>query len=507
MNSLRSQDSQADQENHTIIDANRLGIKFVAGKRDDMKSIVFRNRGDKGEFWALKGVSFSCARGDIIGIIGSNGAGKSTLCSVISRLLRPDRGDIHVAGEVSALLSLGTGFRRELTGRENIYLNGMMLGFSKKHMETIYDEILEFSGLHAFIDQPIKHYSSGMRARLGFSIATILDPEILVLDEALSTGDAEFKRRAMKKTQELVKTAKVVIIVSHNINFIEANCTKALWIDKGVLKADGLPADVCAQYRQMAESHGTKPVPKKLRLKKTETVATDFPVIEATNLGVRYKVNGEDFWALKDCTFTVNEGDILGIIGHNGAGKSTLCKVLSGILRPDEGHVRTDGEISALLSFGSGFNKQLSGSDNIFLNGLMLGISKNELKYLYDQIVDFSGLGKFIDKPVKTYSSGMVSRLGFSIATMIEPDIFMIDEALAAGDMIFYEKASARIQEMINTAKAVLIVTHSMRFVKNVCTKVMWMKNGKIMHIGTPEESIALYEKDIDTAGKTKLRF
>ncbi|MCR3921769.1 MAG: ABC transporter ATP-binding protein [Firmicutes bacterium] len=491
--------TQAKQNKSSLVHAADVGIKYRAGrKREDVKSIFLNNRGGLGDFWALKGINFSASAADIIGVIGSNGAGKTTLCRVISRLLRPDVGTISVTGEVSALLSLGTGFNKELTGSENIFLNGMMLGFTHKHMNQIYDDIVDFAGLSAFIDQPIKTYSSGMRARLGFSIATMLEPEILVLDEALSTGDAEFYQRAMAKTKELVAKAKVVIIVSHDIDFIENNCSKAIWIDHGQLQAEGAPATVCAQYRQMVASTGYKPTPKKrkLRLKKTESKIGEETVIAAHQLGLRYSVKGKDFWALRHCSFTIKQGEIVGIIGPNGAGKSTLCSILSGILKPDEGTLHTEGDVSALLSFGSGFNKQLTGSDNIYLNGLMLGMSKKQIDDLYQEIVDFSGLEKFIESPMKTYSSGMVSRLGFSIAAMIEPDIFIIDEALATGDMTFYEKASARIQEMINTAKAVLIVTHSMAFVQKVCTKAIWLKQGQIMHVGTPDETIALYQAD-----------
>ena len=488
------------QQQLPLIQADDVGVKFRAGrKREDFKSIFLNNRGNLGDFWALREVNFAAVAADIIGIIGSNGAGKTTLCRVISRLLRPDEGSMSVNGEVSALLSLGAGFNKELTGRENIFLNGMMLGFSRQHMEQIYDDIVEFAGLQAFIDQPIKNYSSGMRARLGFSIATMLEPEILVLDEALSTGDAEFNQRAISRTKELVAKAKVVIIVSHDINFIEKNCSKAIWLDRGRVMAEGDPAEVCAQYRQMVQAGGLKKTSKKrkLQLKKTDSKIGEETVIAAHDLGLCYNFRGKDFWALRHCSFSVKQGEIVGIIGPNGAGKSTLCSILSGILKPDEGKLQTKGEISALLSFGSGFNKQLSGHDNIYLNALMLGMSKHRVDEVYQDIVDFSGLGQFIENPIKTYSSGMVARLGFSIATMLEPDIFIIDEALATGDLTFYEKASARIQEMINTAKAVMIVTHSMSFVQKVCNKAIWLQKGQIRYIGSPEEAIALYQADI----------
>lgn len=487
----------ANYKENSAVEARSVGIKFTKGrKRDDIRSVLFNLHKRTQDFWALREIDFSWAPGDVIGIIGFNGAGKSTLCRVISKLLVPDEGAITVKGEVSALLSLGTGFNKDLTGNENIYLNGMMLGFSRKHMDTIYQDIVEFSGLGDFIDQPIKYYSSGMRARLGFSIATMLQPEILVLDEALSTGDAEFNAKAMARTKEMVKKAKMVVIVSHDINFIRDNCTKVIWIEQGKLKTAGDPQEVCPAYQEHALSQKNLKPPKRLKFKQTTTKAGDETVIQATNLGLKFNLDGKDFWALRDCSFTVKQGEIVGIIGPNGAGKSTLCRILSGILKPDTGSLTQEGEVSALLSLGSGFNIQLSGRDNIYLNGLMLGIPKRELETLVDEIIDFSGLEEFIDEPIKNYSSGMVARLGFSIAAMLEPDIFIIDEALSTGDMTFYEKASARIQEMINSAKAVIVVTHSMAFVKKVCTKAIWLKQGQIMHMGDPVETVELYTAD-----------
>ncbi|MTI95325.1 MAG: ABC transporter ATP-binding protein [Firmicutes bacterium] len=497
---MKLQANAEPAKNYSVI-AKDLGIKYLAGRKgEDLKSLVLNPRVRSGVFWALRQVDFSCFAGDVVGIIGSNGAGKTTLCRVISNLLRPDEGSMTVKGEVSALLSMGTGFNHGLSGKDNIFLNGMMLGFSKKEITKMYDDIVEFSGLHEFINQPIKKYSSGMRSRLGFSIATMLNPEILVLDEALSTGDADFKARAMQKTKELVANAKIVIIVSHNIDFIAKNCSKAVWIDRGRVMAHGEPAEVCDKYRAMVAEKRLKKPPKRLRLRKTETLPGDEIVIEAKDLGLKYNLDGKDFWALRHCNLAVKEGDILGVIGHNGAGKSTLCKLISEILKPDEGSISVKGNINALLSLGSGFNRQLSGRDNIFLNGLLLGIPKKELEYLYDDIVEFSGLEKSIHLPVKNYSSGMVSRLGFSIAAMLEPDIFIIDEALSAGDMSFYERASERIQEMVKSAKAVVIVTHSMKFVQNVCTRAVWMKQGNIIQEGNPGEIIEMYRQDVRQA-------
>jgi teichoic acid transport system ATP-binding protein len=485
-----------------IIDANNIGVKYFAGrKREDIKSSVnnlLLNTGKiDDEFWALKDISFQGFKGEIIGVIGYNGAGKTTLCRVISRLLKPDTGYINVKGEVSALLSLGTGFNKELSGKENIYLNGMMLGFSKREVDKLYQEIVDFSELGNFIEQPLKYYSKGMKARLGFSIASTLEPEILVLDEALSTGDIGFKERASERIRELVQYAKMVLIVSHNIDFIKNNCTKVIWIHNGSIKALGKPEEVSEQYKlkAMASRKTKKSI---INLKETERNIGNETIIKVSNLGLKYSLNKrEDFWALKDVNFTVNKGEILGIIGGNGSGKSTLCRVLSRILKEDEGNVEINGEVAALLSFGTGFNKQLSGADNIYLNGLMFGLPKNRITRLFNDIVSFAELERFINSPIKHYSSGMRSRLGFSIASMTEPDIFIIDEALSAGDMSFYEKASERIQEMLTLSKAVIVVTHNMSFVKTVCTRAIWLKKGRVMDDGSPEKVVARYVEDV----------
>jgi len=489
-----------------IIDAKNVGVKFDLDKRrEDIKGAVLNlllrkkeKENKEKSFWALKSISFEGFKGDIIGILGSNGAGKSTLCKVISKLLRPDKGDMQVRGEVSALLSLGTGFNQELSGKENIYLNGMMLGFSKKQIDVLYNEIAGFAGLGDFIDQPMKYYSSGMKSRLGFSIAAMLKPEILILDEALNTGDASFQEKAAAKMKEIVKTARMVLIVSHDLSFIERNCTKAIWIDSGEVRAIGGSKGICEQYKTFALANAPPRKTTKViaNLKKTEENIGDETVIEVKNLGLQYNLKNKKFWALKDINFTVKKGEIVGIIGHNGAGKSTLCKILSKILKPDEGGVTVNGDVAAILSFGTGFNVQLSGADNIYLNGLMLGLSKKRIGEVYDDIVSFSDLKEHIHKPVKNYSTGMSTRLGFSIASMIEPDVFIIDEALSVGDMSFYEKATERMQEMLTISKAVIVVTHSMDFVETVCTRAIWIDNGKVIYDGKPKDAVAKYREN-----------
>jgi teichoic acid transport system ATP-binding protein len=208
----------------SLLNAQNIGVKYViGGERDDFKSRTFNvllRRQKKEIFWALKNVSFEGYPGDILGIIGSNGAGKTTLCRLISGLLRPDEGQLRVDGNVSALLSLGIGFNPMLSGGENIFLNGMMLGFSKKYIKDLFHEIIDFSEIEDFINEPVKNYSSGMRARLAFSIAATIEPEILVIDEALSAGDIGFSEKAGQRLQQIISQSKIVIIVTHSMPFV-----------------------------------------------------------------------------------------------------------------------------------------------------------------------------------------------------------------------------------------------------------------------------------------------
>ncbi|GAE26258.1 teichoic acid export ATP-binding protein TagH [Halalkalibacter wakoensis JCM 9140] len=405
------------EDKNSIVVAKNVGVSFTPDNRsDDFKSHVFnkfkrKNENEvKGQFWPLKSIDFTGYEGEVLGIIGSNGSGKTTLCKLISGILHPDEGEIQVDGTVSALFSLGIGFNKELTGRENVYMSGMMLGIDKVKISQFIDEIHEFSGIGSFMEQPIKYYSSGMKARLGFSVAAFLEPEVLVLDEALNTGDIEFNEKAASKMKELVKKAKMVILVTHSIKYAVANCDRLIWLEKGVIKANGNPEEVAQQYLASVPKKKQKPK-KKLDIKKTELKSTDKVAIKAENLSVTYNLNGKTFSALKNVNFEIKEGEVVGIIGHNGAGKSTLCKLMTNILTPDKGVLTINGETTALLGFGTGFDGQLSGRDNIYLNGMLLGIPKKEIEEHYDSIVEFSGLRKSINKPVKNYSSGMKSRL------------------------------------------------------------------------------------------------
>lgn len=512
-----SRSSPPDKQVQTpYVTATELGIEYGgARRRDDFQSIayrtLFRREKPAERFWALKGVNLSVKAGEILGVIGPNGAGKSTLCKVIAGILRPDVGTLEVQGKVFSLLSVGTGFNRELSGRENVVQNGMMLGMSRREVEALLPDIIQYSGLERFIDQPLKRYSSGMRSRLGFSVAAMVKPQILILDETLSVGDHEFTHKAAEKMQELVQQASVVIVVTHQVDFVSKYCSKAIWMERGQVKQVGAPNEIVPAYRSSIPARTTKRVTHVLNLRETLSPSGTEEVASVSNLGVKFSMEpgkaqqknllhrvgrAEPFWALKDVTFNVCQGDILGIIGRNGAGKTTLCRVLSGILRPDTGMVRMLGKTSTLLSLGAGFNDQLTGRDNIFLNGMMLGLDKARVTEMYDEIVAFSELNHAILQPLKQYSSGMRSRLAFSIAATMSPDIFIVDEALAVGDMAFYEKASAKMQAMLERAKAVVLVTHDMSFVRKVCNRAIWLDRGTVRFDGNPNDAVAQYHAD-----------
>ena len=198
--------------------------------------------------WALKDVSFEVKQGEVLGIIGRNGAGKSTLLKILSRITEPTSGRIEIDGRVASLLEVGTGFHPELTGRENVYLNGTILGMKRAEINRKFDEIVAFAGIEQFLDTPVKRYSSGMYVRLAFAVAAHLEPEILVVDEVLAVGDAGFQRKCLSKMQDVAKSGRTVLFVSHNLAAMQALCTKGLFLSEGRVKLDGPTADAVKQY-------------------------------------------------------------------------------------------------------------------------------------------------------------------------------------------------------------------------------------------------------------------
>lgn len=205
------------------------------------------------------------------------------------------------------------------------------------------------------------------------------------------------------------------------------------------------------------------------------------------------KLSYKTFIALKNINFDLNKGDILGVIGHNGAGKSTLLKVLSGIIVPNDGKIKIKGNIVPLLELGSGFDFDLSGRENIFLNGAILGYKKEFLINKEKEIIEFSELGEFIDIPIRNYSSGMIVRLAFSIATIVEPEILIVDEILSVGDINFQEKSKKRMLEMMGGGTIVIFVSHDIEQIRRFCNKILWLDHGKIKQFGETEKVIKDY--------------
>ncbi len=206
-----------------------------------------RNR-ETESIWALRDVSFDADEGEVVGIIGRNGAGKSTLLKILSRITYPTSGEVRVNGRVASLLEVGTGFHDELTGRENIYLNGSILGMRKREVEERFDAIVDFSGVEQFIDTPIKRYSSGMRLRLGFAVAAHLEPDVLIVDEVLAVGDAGFQKKCIQAMEGLRNSGRTVLFVSHNLAAVENLCSRGIWIDAGKIRMDGAAREVITAY-------------------------------------------------------------------------------------------------------------------------------------------------------------------------------------------------------------------------------------------------------------------
>ena len=240
-------------DNDIIVKVDNLGICFNLAKErvDSLKEYFLKfTKGSLHfeEFWALKNVSIEIKRGDFYGLVGINGSGKSTLLKTIAGVFKPTEGKVTVNGTIAPLIELGAGFDMDLTARENIYLNGAVLGFSKKFMDDHFQDIVDFSELHDFLDVPLKNYSSGMVARIAFAIATVTDPDILIADEVLSVGDYTFQQKCEKRMKQLIDNGTTVLFVSHSIDQVKALCNKATWLEHGKIVMTGDAQTVCDEY-------------------------------------------------------------------------------------------------------------------------------------------------------------------------------------------------------------------------------------------------------------------
>jgi len=260
----------SNNENDPIIKVTNLGKKYKIGEKE--KYLALRDKlvdsvrtpyrlikGEtslkKPEIWALKNLSFKVKKGEVVGIIGRNGAGKTTLLKILSRITEPTTGEVVIKGRVGSLLEVGTGFHPELTGRENIYLNGSILGMTKKEINSRFDDIVEFSGIEQFLDTPVKRYSSGMYVRLAFSVAAHLESEILLIDEVLAVGDAEFQKKCLGKMKDVAKGGRTVLFVSHNMDAIRQLCSRTILISKGIIDLDDTSNSVVDAYYNIDDKH------------------------------------------------------------------------------------------------------------------------------------------------------------------------------------------------------------------------------------------------------------
>jgi len=238
-----------------VVELDQVSIRYIVGDFKDigLKDYIIRKlKGNftVNEFLAVDNVSFSLEKGDMLGIIGTNGAGKSTLLKAITGIMRPTKGYVKVTGNIAAFLELASGFDGDLTVRENTYLRGAMLGYTREFMDEMYDEIIAFAELEESQDRPFKHLSSGMKSRIAFSIACLVNPDILILDEVLSVGDGAFRKKSEEKMLEIIRNGATTILVSHSLEQVRTMCNKVLWLDKGKQIAFGAAKEICDQYQK-----------------------------------------------------------------------------------------------------------------------------------------------------------------------------------------------------------------------------------------------------------------
>ncbi len=303
-----------------------LGAAMAAWVRSPLRNFKklkslsnFNNHDDADIFWALRDISFEVRKGEVLGIIGKNGAGKSTLLKILSRITEPTSGRIEIYGRVASLLEVGTGFNPELTGRENVYLNGTILGMTKKEIDVKFDEIIAFSGVEKFIDTPVKRYSSGMKVRLAFSVAAHLDPEILIIDEVLAVGDAEFQKKCLGKMQDLSgKQGRTVLFVSHDMSAVQRLCSKSLLLQNGNILIQDFTEKVISFYFNPGNSIIANISEKSLiGLLKVEIINSQFEIVKSVDItskiGVKiyYRINTDQETSY---TMGINIYDELG--GH-----------------------------------------------------------------------------------------------------------------------------------------------------------------------------------------------
>ncbi|RUT07186.1 ABC transporter ATP-binding protein [Dulcicalothrix desertica PCC 7102] len=324
----------------TVIRVRNLGKKYVIGHKQEggytsLRDVLTnrtkallnpsqfksKTRSHKDEFWALKDLSFDIKQGDKVGVIGRNGAGKSTLLKVLSRITEPTKGRINVKGRIASLLEVGTGFHPELTGRENMYLNGAILGMSKAEIQQKFDEIVAFAEVEKFLDTPVKRYSSGMYVRLAFAVAVHLEPEILVIDEVLAVGDAQFQKKCLNKMSEVAKQGRTILFVSHNMSAIRSLCNVGLVLSKGTLKDIGEITEVTDRYLADVERFNlsnTEVETKSFYVKEVKVYTSASPVLKTFDLAnIKVAFSGKEDVIEPDVYISICSLDGHRIVGMN----------------------------------------------------------------------------------------------------------------------------------------------------------------------------------------------
>lgn len=590
---------------------------------------------------ALDGIDLTVPAGQRLGVIGPNGAGKSTLLRLLAGVSRPTAGTVRSFGDVRAIIELGVGFHPELTGRENLRCSGVMLGRHPEELGRAEEDIAAFAGIGTAMDRPLKHYSTGMQARLAIALATEGSPDVLAVDEVLAVGDRDFQSACVNRITAMTDAGTTLVFVSHEMALIALMCERVIHLRDGRVVDDGPATEVIERYltrsaRRLAPAGDTSvritectvpadnPFGQPLRLTATldvsaaltapavaldlnlpmfdpdrsvvssidalpaidapgryrlrgvgrpisyrirnlrfdltivdlshfRTLATGSvelaelggghpgelgpkgfqvvlpvtwetrpgtpvpssrpagssapttprrPVITVSHATKRYRARGAGrrrhggpatITALDDVSFSVGAGEAVGIVGPNAAGKSTLLRAIAGITALDHGSVSTRGRVTPVMQLSSGFHPELSGRENMWQLARLLGIGPGEFGPLSDQIVEFSGLVDVLDSPLKHYSSGMVARLGLSLALLVPADVLAIDESLAVGDEEFRRRALDRIEERRVAGDTVLLVSHELQLIELVCERVVRLEGGRCVDDGPTDDVLSGY--------------
>jgi lipopolysaccharide transport system ATP-binding protein len=401
----------------SIIQAENLGKKYLLRHQSKERYIALRDviarkaaaigrrllhRGDKivpdptrEEFWALKDVSLEVKRGETIGIIGRNGAGKSTLLKVLSRITEPTVGKVLIKGRLASLLEVGTGFHPELTGRENIFLNGAILGMKKNEIKKKFDDIVSFAEVEKFVDTPVKRYSSGMYVRLAFAVAAYLEPDILMVDEVLSVGDAVFQKKCLGKMGDIAHQGRTVLFVSHNMGAISRLCNRVVLLESGSLKKDGTCSEVISIYlnsNNRAEQHFSQPADDNVPMCLLEASICcedgysydSFPRHKAINVFVKYMVNQEISSAHVYSHILTTEGTVVLLTGDTDTKQSNLGLRKKGTYTCQyqiPANLLNEGTYKVNIAFGIPYEKSFQTNDNI-LSFRILDVEQME-RYLH----------------------------------------------------------------------------------------------------------------------------